>query len=144
MANGGSTSRTVLCETLHEQLEVTGLPFTMSTLEGLATQACHRPGSLRYRDGPEIKSMIRQRKHLKGAEAKAMAQRIVTARCSAKRAWMTSLLERGASGDFQAVLFFKRRQTTKCTQGSYIMRSGSQEKAQPLICVVSTLPSILP
>ena len=42
---------------------------------------------------------------------------------------MTSLLDRGPSGDYHAVSFFKRRQTTKFSQGSFIMRAGGQEKA---------------
>ena len=118
-----------LCETLHAQLLTLDLSLTDSTIQGLASQACSRPGSLRYRDTPEIKAMINLRRRQSGGQSRETAQKIATARALAKKAWMTSLLDRGAAGDFHAVSFFKRRQSTRFSQGSFIMRAGGQEKA---------------
>ena len=92
-----------LCESLHEQLLTLDLPLTDSTIQGLASQACSRPGSLRYRDTPEIKAMISLRRRQSGSQSRETAQKIATARALAKKAWMTSLLDRGAAGDFHAV-----------------------------------------
>ena len=118
-----------LCECLHDQLVALNLPLTDSTIQGLASQTCSRPGSLRYRDTPEIKAMISLRRRQSGSQSRETAQKIATARALAKKAWMTSLLDRGASGDYHAVSFFKRRQSTRFSQGSFIMRAGGQEKA---------------
>ena len=107
-----------LCVALDEQLRVSDLTFDEHCLEGLARQACRRPGSLRYRDSQEIKSLIAQCRQSSGAEARTIARHVVTARAQAKKAWLTELLERGAQGDFHAVSFFKRRQSTKsCARG---------------------------
>ena len=118
-----------LCDALREQLLCLSLPLTDTTIQGLASQTCSRPGSLRYRDTPEIKQLIRLRRHQSGSQSRGTAQKIVTARALAKKAWMTSLLDRGSAGDYHAVSFFKRRQSTRFSQGSFIMRAGGQEKA---------------
>ena len=118
-----------LCENLHAQLQALDLPLTDSTIQGLAEQACTRPGSLRYKDSADIKALISLRRRQTGTQARETARKIVVARALAKKAWMTSLLDRGATGDYHAVSFFKRRQSTRFSQGSFIMRAGGQEKA---------------
>ena len=118
-----------LCEALEEQLASFDLPLGEHCLAGLASQACRRPGSLRYRDGSEIKELIALRRRAAGAEAREIAKRIVTARALAKKAWLADMMERGAKGDFHAVSFFKLRQSTKNAQGGYMMRSGGEARA---------------
>ena len=122
-----------VCETLHEQLLALDLPLTDSSMQGLASQTCSRPGSLRYKDTPEIKSVISLRRRQSGSQARETAQKIVTARVLAKKAWMTTLLDRGAAGDFHAVSFFKRRQSTKFSQGSFIMPCVLEDKKRPRV-----------
>ena len=69
-----------LCDALHEQLDCLDFPLTDTTLQGLAAHSCHGPGSLRYKDGPEIKRLINLRRHQTGSQARETAQKIVTAR----------------------------------------------------------------
>ncbi|CAE7541708.1 unnamed protein product [Symbiodinium sp. CCMP2456] len=114
---------------LAEQLDTAGLDLSANTLQDLATQACHRPKSLRYKDGKDIKALISLRRKQSGADARKTAHKIAVTRALAKKEWMTSLLDRGAAGDYFAISFFKRRQSARHSQGSFIMRAGGQEAA---------------
>ena len=114
---------------LAEQLDLFNCPLSMEHIARLSDKACYRPKSYRYQDSPELKALIAERRQATGVRARQLGQAIVKARSIAKKAWLTSILEKGAAGDFHAISFFKRRQSTKATHGGYIMRAGGPHKA---------------
>ncbi|CAE7306866.1 unnamed protein product [Symbiodinium sp. CCMP2592] len=103
--------------------------LSMADIELACQQTSRRITSCRCKDGPEILDMIKRRKALRGADARTLAKDIADARREAKRVWLTSLLERGAEGDFRALTYFRKRNSAAYTHGSYCMRAGGSVKA---------------
>ena len=117
------------CETLAEKLDLDMQDLTMSQIEKVCQATSKRVTSCRYVDGPEIKALIRERKHLRGAPARHKAKEIADARKRAKHEYLCELLEKGASGDFRALTYFRKRNSAAYTQGSYCMRAGGAAQA---------------
>ncbi|CAE7306848.1 unnamed protein product [Symbiodinium sp. CCMP2592] len=114
---------------LAESLDLSMKDLSMADIELACQQTSRRITSCRYKDGPEILDMIKRRKALRGADARTLAKDIADARREAKRVWLTSLLERGAEGDFRALTYFRKRNSAAYTHGSYCMRAGGSVKA---------------
>ena len=77
--------------------------------------------SCRYSDTPEIKAMIAQHKHQRGALGRILATYIADARNKAECTWLAVLVQHTASGDCTAVAYFRKRTSALFTQGSYCM-----------------------
>ena len=117
------------CEALAEELDLSMQDLDMSHIESVCSSTSRRITSCRYVDGPEIRSMIQGRKHLRGVAARQLAKEIADARKIAKHTWLTGLLEQGAAGDFRALTYFRKRNSAAYTHGSYCMRAGGSAKA---------------
>ena len=105
-------------------------PICMNTIELLASKVSLRPQSFRYRDPPEIKELVKQRKECSDPHvAKELAIQVVGMRRAHKQAWLVNVLERARSGDFQAISYMKRRQSMGHTHCSYLTRAGSEVQA---------------
>ncbi|CAE7319120.1 pol [Symbiodinium sp. CCMP2592] len=117
------------CEQLAEELDLSMQDLTMARLEAICQQSSKRVTSCRYQDSPELKQLARERKLLRGQQARQLAKRIADERKAAKRAWLSNLLEQGAGGDFRALSYFKKRNSSAYTQGSYCMRAGGSVRA---------------
>ncbi|CAE7360009.1 pol [Symbiodinium sp. CCMP2592] len=117
------------CEQLAEQLDLSMQDLTMQHLTTICQHSSKRITSCRYRDSPEIKQLIRDRKLLRGLPARQLAKRIADERKVAKREWLSDLLAKGAEGDFRALSYFKKRNSSAYTQGSYCMRAGGSVRA---------------
>ena len=117
------------CNALAEQLEITGRDFLTADLEGLARKVSYRPKSHRFKDPPNIKDLIKQRRTLAGREARNLGKDILRLRAQAKTEWLTGLLDKGSQGDFSAIAFFKRRQSVLTTHNNYVARAGGVSKA---------------
>ena len=117
------------CEALAEHLDLGMEDLTMASLSRAAQSSCFRGTSCRYRDSPEIKSLIQERKRATGAQARKLAKQVIQLRAVAKQHWMTELLDRGAAGDYKAISFFKRRQSSLVTHCNYLTRAGGKVKA---------------
>ena len=89
----------------------------------------YRGTSCRYKDSPEIKSLIQGRRRATGAQAGKLAKQVVQLKAVAKQHWMTELLDRGASGDYRAISFIKRRQSSLVTHCNCLTRAGGRVKA---------------
>ena len=105
-------------------------PISQDVLESLAAQCCYRPVSCRYRDSPHIKELIRMRKRENGARARELGREIAQTRAREKREWRTSLLQRGAAGDYHAIAYFRRRHSVCATHTTYAFRAGGVEVAE--------------
>ena len=103
--------------------------LTMSSLASTCNQASYRNGSCRYRDSPEIRALINERKLLRGTAARTLGKQIVQKRAIAKQKWLTDLLDRGAAGDYKAISFFTRRQSSLVTHCNYLTRAGGRTQA---------------
>ena len=85
--------------------------LTMANLAQSCSKASFRDSSSKYRDPPEIRSLIHERRRLSGSAGRDLGKYIVRLRATAKQKWLTDLLDRGAAGDYYKVIsFFKRRQ----------------------------------
>ena len=112
---------------LDDESDALGLDAT--TLERLSDACSYRPKSLRYRDPPFIRDKIKQRKALRGAQARFLFREIAALRKEAKAQWLMQLLDRSAKGDFHAISYFKRRQAVVTTHTNYIVNAGGKQKA---------------
>ena len=90
----------------------------------------------RYKDPPEIRALIQERKRLRGNPARELGIHIVHLRAAAKQRWYTDLLDKGASGDYKVISFFKRRQSSLVTHCNYLTRAGRRTKA---VCDLKTV-----
>ena len=91
----------------------------------VASQSCHRPCRFRFVDNPEIKQLIHQRKHSTDPlEKRHLGREIVHKRAESKKSWRTELLDRAASGDYQVISYFRRKQALSASQLEYCLRVG--------------------
>ena len=125
--DGSKTLR--LAEQLAERLDLQGKDLRVEDLEELSNSVSFRPKSYRYQDPAHIKDMIKQRRLLSGSEARRLGKDILRARASAKSKWLTELLDKGSQGDFQAIAYFKRRQSTVTQHSNYVARAGGADQA---------------
>ncbi|CAE7357404.1 pol [Symbiodinium sp. CCMP2592] len=117
------------CEQLAEDLDLNMRDLSMCHLATLCQQTSKRITSCRYQDSPELKQLARQRRNLQGQAARQLAKRIADERKVAKKQWLSDLLAKGASGDFRALTYLKKRNSSAYTHGSYCMRAGGSVKA---------------
>ena len=117
------------CNALAEQLDLEMSDLTMASLARVCAKSSFRDASCRFRDPPEIRALIQDRRRLGGAEARALGRHIVHQRAIAKQKWYAELLDRGAAGDYKVISFFKRRQTSLVTHCNYLTRAGGRTKA---------------
>ena len=117
------------CNDLASNLDLSMRDLTMSSLSSTCQQASYRDGSCRYKDPPEIRALIHERKLLRGAAAKDLGRQIVQKRAVAKQKWLTEILDRGAAGDYKAISYFKRRQSSLVTHCNYLTRAGGRTRA---------------
>ena len=91
----------------------------------IAEKACFRPRRFRFVDPPEIRELIRGRKQcLDPLEKRNLGREIVHRRAEAKKLWRTELLDRAASGDYQVIATFRRKQAQSASQLEYCLRVG--------------------
>ena len=50
-------------------------------------------------------------------------------RAAAKAKWLTELLDKGSQGDYQAIAYFKRRQSVITQHSNYVARAGGAAQA---------------
>ena len=99
--------------------------LTPQDWQGLASQCSVRHTPSRYRDPPHVLEIIAARRQATDREdQRALALEVVHARAVAKKEWRTRLLERAASGDFVAITYFRRRQSTQASRGLFAARMG--------------------
>ena len=120
---------TTKCEDLAETLDLAMQDLSMSQIEKVCQATAKRVTSCRYVDGPEIKTLIQERKALRGQPARRKAKEIADARKRAKHEYLCQLLEKGAAGDFRALTYFRKRNSAAFAQGSYCMRAGGTAQA---------------
>ena len=114
---------------LAEHLDLSEQDLSESMLVSLCQKSSKRKTSHRYSDSPQIKNLIRQRKQAQGREKRDLAIEIARQRSSDKKAWLHSLLQKGAEGDYSAISYFRRRQTVAFTQATFVMRVGGVDNA---------------
>ena len=97
----------------------------------IATQkARFRPKGLRFQDPPELRQLIQERKAMTDPLTKRKLGRdIVSRRADLKKRWRTSLLDRAASGDYQVISYFRRKQGAHASQLEYSLRCGGSGPA---------------
>ena len=117
------------CNSLAEALDLNMQDLTMSSLAAACKTCSFRDVSCRYKDPPEIRALIQERKRLRGNPARELGIHIVHLRAAAKQKWYTELLDKGASGDYKVISFFKRRQSSLVTHCNYLTRAGGRTKA---------------
>ena len=114
---------------LAEQLELSAKDLSLAELQQICNDASFRPSSYRYKDPPHILEAIKLRRTLRGREARQLGKDIFRMRAQAKQTWLTELLDRGSKGDFGAISYFRRRQSTITQHTNYIVRAGGVSKA---------------
>ena len=124
-----SSKATEACNLLAESLDLNMQDVTMSSLAAACRTCSFRDASCRYKDPPEIRALINQRRKLRGNPARDLGLHIVHRRAAAKQRWYTELLDRGAAGDYKVISFFKRRQSSLVTHCNYLTRAGGRTKA---------------
>ena len=95
------------CNSLAGSLDLNMHDLAMSSLAATCKVSSFRDGSCRYKDPPEIRALIHQRKKLRGNPARDMGKHIARLRAAAKQRRYTELLDRGAAGDYKVISFFK-------------------------------------
>ncbi|CAE7836810.1 nmt [Symbiodinium sp. CCMP2592] len=91
----------------------------------VCAKSTYRPRSFRFKDPPEIKDLISQRKQSSDPiEKRQLGREIVRARGEAKKNWRIQLLDRAASGDYQVISYFRRKQNVSHCQHDYCCRVG--------------------
>ena len=116
-------------EKLSEKLDLQGKDLRIQDLEDLSNSVSFRPKSYRYQDPPYVKDLIKQKRLLVGAEARNLGKDILRARAAAKAKWLTELLDKGSQGDFQAIAYFKKRQSVVTQHSNYVARAGGAAQA---------------
>ena len=115
---------------LAEVLQTEGRGLQASDLAELAQACSKRAASCRYRDPPEVRKIISLRKEAQDPEERNdLGRQVVVARAEAKRRWRTDLLERAANGDYVAISYFRKRQSTRVTHGLFSARLGGAPEA---------------
>ena len=117
------------CNSLAEKLDLGMGDLTMASLSQACSNCSFRDMSCRYKDPPRIRALIQERRRLSGSAARELGRHIVQQRAIAKQEWLTTLLDRGAAGDYKAISYFKRRQSSLVTQCNYLTRAGGRTKA---------------
>ena len=117
------------CNSLAEKLDLGMGDLTMASLSQVCSSCSFRDMSCRYKDPPKIRALIQERRRLSGSAARELGRHIVQQRAIAKQEWLTALLDRGAAGDYKAISYFKRRQSSLVTQCNYLTRAGGRTKA---------------
>ena len=112
-----------------ESLDLSRGDLTVPTLSNIAAQVSKRPSSLRYQDPPEVKELIRRRRLAPKDEGTALGRQVVELRRAKRQEWLADMLDRARGGDFSAVTYFRRRQSTSHTHISYAVRAGGVLKA---------------
>ena len=112
-----------------EHLEETGRDLNLSVLQGICNDASRRPVSYRYKDPPHILQAIKHRRSLHGSEARQLGKDILRMRAQAKQSWLTHLLDKGSKGDYGAISYFRKRQSTVTQHTNYIVRAGGVSRA---------------
>ena len=90
-----------------------------SEMLSVASKSCFRPRRFRFVDSPEIKALIHSSDPL---ENRHLGREIVHRRAEAKKQWRTDLLDKAASGDYQAISYFRRKQAQTASQLTYCLR----------------------
>ena len=114
---------------LAEQLDLSTKDLCLAELQNICNDASSRPSSYRYKDPPHIIQAIKLRRSLRGREARQLGKDIYRMRAQAKQTWLTELLDRGSKGDFGAVAYFRKRQSTITQHTNYIVRARGVSKA---------------
>ena len=114
----------VVASQMAENLDLNKGDLTVSALSSLAARVCRRPSSLRYQDPPEVKELIRERRLAPREQGKVLGHQIVELRRAKRQDWLANVLSRARGGDFAAVTYFRRRQSTSHTHVSYAIRAG--------------------
>ena len=114
---------------LAAQLDLSGSDLVPFKLQAICNAASKRPTSYRYRDPPHVLEAIKTRRTLHGREARDMGKDIFRMRAQAKQKWLTELMDRGSRGDYRAISYFRRRQSTLTQHTNYIVRAGGVSKA---------------
>ena len=120
---------TQAAEALAEELDLQAQDLSIDKLSKLASQTTRRPRSLRYRDPPEVLELIRQRRLSSKSEGADLGRSIVELRRAKRQEWMSDLLQKARTGDYAAITYFRRRQSTGHAHTSYAVRAGGIEKA---------------
>ena len=117
------------CNACAENLELSARDLNLTCLAEVCAESAGRATSCRYRDPPEIKQLIADRRALRGSEARMAAVSILQARKKAKATWLQDLLGQAAAGNFHAVSYFRRRGRVNSQMHGYILRAGGFERA---------------
>ena len=117
------------CNECAENLESNAKDLDLQSLEQVCSTSAGRAGSCRYRDPPEIKQLIIDRRALRGAEARKSAATVLQARKRAKATWLQDLLSQAAAGNFHAASYFRRRGRVNTQMNGYILRAGGFQRA---------------
>ena len=96
--------------TLPKTLDLAMQDLSMSQIEKVCQATAKRVTSCRYVDGPEIKTLIQERKALRGQPARRKAKEIADARKRAKHEYLCQLLEKGAAGGLQGSYVLSKTQ----------------------------------
>ena len=113
---------------MHVQ-KINAQDLDLTCLEKICLASAVRANSCRYRDPPEIKQLIADRRALHGSESRRAASVILQARKKAKATWLQELLSQAAGGNFHAVSYFRRRGRVNTQMHGYILRAGGFEQA---------------
>ena len=112
-----------------EKLELSGKDLSLAELQSLCNDSSSRPSSYRFKDPPHVLQAIKHRKTLRGREARQLGKDILRMQAQAKQLWLTELLDRGSRGDYGAIAYFRKRQSTITQHTNYIVRAGGVSKA---------------
>ena len=98
------------CNACAENLELSARDLNLTCLAEVCAESAGRATSCRYRDPPEIKQLIADRRALRGSEARMAAVSILQARKKAKATWLQDLLGQAAAGSAAGA-----ESTARCT-----------------------------
>ena len=119
------TKAVPLCNKLACDADVSGADVDEEAFLRICRKSCFRPRSFRFRDTPEIKQLIEDRRRSQDPRQKRQLGRdIVASRAEAKKAWRMELLDRAAAGDYQVISYFRRKQSLNQSQLDYCLKVG--------------------
>ncbi|CAE6941294.1 BXL5 [Symbiodinium sp. CCMP2592] len=119
------TKAVPLLNAMGEKADLNAEDLCESDFLDVSRRSCFRPRRFRFVDTSEIKGLIRMRKSSSNpGEKRELGREIVQKRADAKKSWRTDLLDRAASGGFQVISYFKRKQSISASQLEYCLRVG--------------------
>ena len=102
-------------------------------LHEAAAQTVHqrskRPCYRKYVDPPQLKDLIRKRKLLRGNDRVQASVEIQAQRKIHRANWLKDAVQKAATGDAQALLILKKRQSTHFAHQVYSQRAGGPSEA---------------